>query len=579
MKMRNSLLCALVPAMLLAGACTDEILEDIEVVPESSSYTVLPLGHLEVPFKVVNAGGPVDAKAVCQDADFEFTALMKGQNNGVVLFIAPDVITEGKNLTVSLTVTGKDSKRTATTTFDVALVASDGISVAFDEPSYSFVADPGENVKVTYEVSGLGYATVSDVKVSATEGWTANVGNDDEITLTVPENAKPSEITLTVTDSYGRTAESKATVSIKDLTEYKERANCFLVKPGSLIRFDASHKGNSDKDEDILENVSAELLWQDVKGLVENVSFDASRNAILVQTKDGLSGNAVVAARRADGQISWSWHLWITDYTPNTNMLRTANKEGALMHWTFMDRDLGATTEDWKSINFVGLYYQWGRKDPFPALSEHNYETMTNRTVYDIDNNVAELTFAYVDNTDNLQNSIKNPTTFYCNQRDAVGDWYTTNLSTHNNNLWGCDTHEKTIYDPCPAGYKVPENDYLTPGLSGVFAYCGMFVQNKANVDISNETDCVATFTVAEHTWYFPFGGRMSSRDGEVMFAAPGDISLLANYWTANHHKTAKQYGAYYFTFSTLLNGGKCNTYEKRASGHQVRCVLDEKFN
>ena len=575
MKIRNIML-ALVPAMLFAGACTDEILEEIEVVPESTHYSVLPLGQLEVPFKVVNAGGSVDAKAVCQDGDYEFTALMKGQNNGVVLFLAPDVITENKTVTVSLTVTGKDSDRTASATFDVDLVASDGISVRFDEAGYSVVADPGETVSMTYDVAGLGYATVADVKVEATDGWVARAGESGEVIVTVPEGSKSSEVTLTVTDNFGRTAETKTTVSIKELTEYKDRANCFLVKPGSLIRFDASHKGNSDKDEDALENVSAELLWQDVKELVENVTFDAARNAILVQTKAGLSGNAVVAARRADGQINWSWHIWVTDYTPNAGMLMVANKEGALMSWKYMSRDLGATTDDWKSIDFAGLYYQWGRKDPFPSLSDHGYDTQSNRTVYDIDNNVAELSFAYVDNTDNLQNSVKNPMTFYCNQNYNLGDWYTTNISTHNNDLWGGDSHQKTINDPCPAGYKVPENDFKTPGLSGTFAYCGYFTQNSANVDISDYTNAVAKFTVAEYTWYFPYSGRMSSRDGSVSFASTDDTSLMACYWTANHHKTANQYGAYYFTFSSLLNGGKCNTYERRGSGHQVRCVLDE---
>lgn len=576
MKIRHNILCALLPAMLLAGACTDEILEDMEVVPESTHYSVLPLGHLEVPFKVVNAGGAVDAKAVCQDGDYEFTALMKGQNNGVVLFIAPDVVTEAKDLTVSLSVTGKNGKRTATATFDVALAVSDGISVKFDDPSYSVVADPGETVKMTYDVDGLGYAVVADVKVEATDGWQANAGEAGEVFVTVPEGSKASEVTLTVTDNYGRTAQAKAKVSVKELTVFNDRANSFIVKPGSLIRFDASHKGNSDKDEDALENVSAELLWQDVKGLVEDVTYDAARNAILVQTKEGVSGNAVVAARRADGQINWSWHLWVTDYTPNAHMLQVANKEGALMSWKFMDRDLGATTNDWRSINFVGLYYQWGRKDPFPGLSSHDYETESNRTVYDIENNVTELSFEYVDNTDNLQNAVANPMTFYCNQNYSLGDWYTTNLSTHNNDLWGCDSHTKTIYDPCPAGYKVPENDFKTPGISGVLVYCGMFTQNKSNVDVSNETECVATFALADYTWYFPFAGRMSSKDGEVSCASPEETTMLANYWTANHYRTPNNYGAYYFTFSTFLNGGKCNPYERRGSGHQVRCVMDE---
>ena len=47
-------------------------------------------------------------------------------------------------------------------------------------------------------------------------------------------------------------------------------------------------------------------------------------------------GNAVIAAKDADGKILWSWHIWLTDQ-PEEHVYN--NNAG-----TMMDRNLGATS-------------------------------------------------------------------------------------------------------------------------------------------------------------------------------------------------------------------------------------------
>lgn len=83
----------------------------------------------------------------------------------------------------------------------------------------------------------------------------------------------------------------------------------------------------------------------------------------------------------------------------------------------------------------------------------------------------------------------------------------------------------------------------------------------------------VVEVNIGEYNWYFPFSGRMNAINGNLSLTGGSDYGF-ACYWTANHYKTASSYGAYYFVFSTF-SGAKANTYEKRACGHAVRCVID----
>ena len=136
-------------------------------------------------------------------------------------------------------------------------------------------------------------------------------------------------------------------------------ANCYIVKPGGTVVFDAQYKGNS-TTESIGNPVTAELVWQDAKNLIQDIYYVSKEKKIVAVTAPGTSGNAVVAACGADGEILWSWHLWIADYDPAASLYTTpANASGTT--WTFMDRNVGATTNAPDSFDCHGMIYQWGR--------------------------------------------------------------------------------------------------------------------------------------------------------------------------------------------------------------------------
>ena len=48
---------------------------------------------------------------------------------------------------------------------------------------------------------------------------------------------------------------------------------------------------------------TADLLWQDVAGMVEQLIAAPEENCVYAVLKSGVSGNAVVAVKNADGAV------------------------------------------------------------------------------------------------------------------------------------------------------------------------------------------------------------------------------------------------------------------------------------
>lgn len=204
----------------------------------------------------------------------------------------------------------------------------------------------------------------------------------------------------------------------------KGTANCYIVAPATTALFDAACKGNS-STESIGEAAGAQLVWQSDANLIAQTSYFPDERKIVVETGD-KSGNAVVAAVDAAGNILWSWHLWVVDYDPAASLFTTTpNASGTT--WSFMDRNLGALTVERGSFDSNGMLYQWGRKDPFPGTT--TFTVMREDYTYEVDGE---------------------PTVYDGDDRELPK--FSSMTEFHG-------TIEKSIYDPCPVGYKVPVCD------------------------------------------------------------------------------------------------------------------------
>lgn len=106
----------------------------------------------------------------------------------------------------------------------------------------------------------------------------------------------------------------------------------------------------------------------------------------------------------------------MTDYDPSSQ----APKLNGL---SWMTRNLGALSDDYDETGSAkGFVYQWGRKDPFPSGAGWN--DLNDITVYDASGTAATDLFAneQVTASNNLQNAVEHPTTFYYGTR--IGDDY-----------------------------------------------------------------------------------------------------------------------------------------------------------
>lgn len=213
------------------------------------------------------------------------------------------------------------------------------------------------------------------------------------------------------------------TLSYVDISE-DGTANCYIVPGSGKYKFNATVKGNS--TESVGDPTSVSVLWgmitPEISGTV--ISAAALNNGYVEFSiaSDIEYGNALIAVTNSSGEILWSWHIWVCDFEPEVTIQKYTS--GVAL----MDRNLGATdneyTTNWETFRRAeGLFYQWGRKDPF---------TQNNFTVRTAFNYQSE--------------AIKAPTEFA-----ASDHWINSDIS----GLWS--VNKKTMYDPCPVGWRVPE--------------------------------------------------------------------------------------------------------------------------
>ena len=117
-----------------------------------------------------------------------------------------------------------------------------------------------------------------------------------------------------------------------------------------------------------------------------------------------------------------------------------------------MDRNLGATSATPGDVGALGLLYQWGRKDPFLGSSSISSNTLAESTIV--------WPSAVSSNSSNgtIEFATANPTTFITYNTNN-SDWYYTGSSSTDNTRWTISGSAKSIYDPCPVGWRVPDGD------------------------------------------------------------------------------------------------------------------------
>ena len=316
-------------------------------------------------------------------------------------------------------------------------------------------------------------------------------------------------------------------------------SNCYIVPGSGAYTFDADKIGNGEfglvegatfhTTDVTLAPASAELLWEDRNGVITAVSYKDKRISFLAT---GQEGNAVIAAKDASGNIIWSWHLWVIDQPAEQVYV---NEKGT---FTMLDRNIGATRADRGTgeeyRQSEGLRYQWGRKDPYAQ----NKYTSANTQL-------------------SLAESILLPTTFASGNSQWAKNW--------DRNFW--NKNQKTIYDPCPVGYRVPPMDVWYG-----FSVDGENADRVTGMNVSGEFDYGFNFIYdGSNTAWYPANGYVEYWGS---WATWYDMGRL---WSAENDGGSWSYNLHYF-YASVLEAQlhiKNNTSEAHY-GYAVRCMKDE---
>ena len=500
--------------------------EAFQLVIDRTEFVYTGSGPVEIPFTVtaktaatvVGAYYDIDKFSVEVGADKAVVTPIVEKASGMVMLFA-------------------DSK-VGLTSIVTVIVEAEGIRI-IDTP-YSATVDylaPGEDaVVVANAVSNIAFDVlpqvdwihVASVKSTA---YAITLKLDDNKTGAVREGivnivrAGTEEVVQTIV-----IAQEAAVVEVgpKDLGR-KGTANCYIVKEAGEYKFKAV-KGNG---EEAVAAVTAELLWETWNNTEEVIA-----NSVIATVKyeDGFvffttpetlkPGNAVIAAKAAAGVILWSWHIWV----PATE-IETADY--GIYSAAMMDRNLGAlvvaTADDATTVESFGMTYQWGRKDPFVGAGVIGSDS--NATVAGVELSVSEGDGVADESKISLEQSIQNPTLLGHTQNKG---W----LDVVDNTLWQNDV--KTIYDPCPPGYRVPARDKETLFHSG-------------------------DLTVAPN----PFAGYRDDYSVKKVCHAYD----RAVYWTA--YASAEDGGTAYYVNVRKGSAHKLTECGKSRAG-SVRCVVEE---
>ncbi len=341
-------------------------------------------------------------------------------------------------------------------------------------------------------------------------------------------------------------------------------------------------------------------------------------------------GNVVIAVRRkSDAAILWSWHIWVTDadmttvtvksrstVVPSNEMLRenlgwcetTAGDAVSYPEQVFYvkvsqsegDADpvivkvVRAAADVTPAPTGCGTYYQFGRKDPFlPAVNGVN-KTAFSPAGYTITDGNAGVPYSTTPST-TAASAIQNPHVFYAvpeggkmwiassgSSAQYVDFWNLWNMFDQTNapapatDQTGTGTDvkvTKTVYDPCPPGFSVP--NYAAYSMFSVTGVNYQAYSDYNAVDVDGDGEITAADFANGWTYYtsddpetrgtifFPVTGIRDVDSGVAMYPA-----------TAGLYRTAKAKGTRYAVAFTISGGpyGHCGN---KGAGFCVRPVAE----
>ncbi len=336
-----------------------------------------------------------------------------------------------------------------------------------------------------------------------------------------------------------------------------QRSNCYVITEADhSYSIPVDYLGEGSRPSGVS---SVKLLWQSDDNLISHLDMISDNEAAFHVAPDGKSttrhGNALLGGYTPEGELVWTWHLWVTSSAP-----RAVGR--------YMDRNLGAdgtahaTHEE--ILRSYGTYYQWGRLTPFIGPKYYNCASAQSADLYLLGGaSYATITYQLAEGeAASTDYALTHPLVYLLSEESLSFDWN----ASHPTDLWLADS--KSLYDPCPKGWRVADNfDDLT------------FAGDRSADLATLEAQFGWELSDGENLLFFPGAGRRSWLQGSIsnVNAAETPKPWIGYYWTAT---TEADHRARALYFSLDTENPEASEFENaipspRANGMQVRCIKE----
>lgn len=443
-------------------------------------------------------------------------------------------------------------------------------------------------------ISGVGTQTTQNGihKIPFGQEYTISASKADGYKVTSPQTFTASQASRAVTIEYKEYIIVEPTISgatdlskqdIHGATISTTTANCYVVKTAGTYAFPLVYgnaitngglnmasftKVSGSYSHDFVNHLdvvisspfiedhdgcvpgSAELSMADTDDIFSSLEVVSGGSCkyikFVVSSVPATGANGVISILDTSGTVMWSWHIWVwpDDLTPVT----ITNSTG--VDYNILPVNL-ATKKSATAGKMYNWFYQWGR--PTPMLPPSDYNSTTNATNYGV------KTFAVSSGAAGAYGEgIQNPQMFYKNSSSPY-NWFGT-ASYYN--LWDANCVSmgnsdnnvvKTVYDPCPPGFKMPNGNtftyFSTTNVVGSFNNGWNFKRN------AEDTTGV----------FFPASG--------CRYRSNGSLYGVGSYGYVWLSSASSQYNAYYLYFYSSGVNPQNGYY--RADGYSVRPVQE----
>lgn len=399
------------------------------------------------------------------------------------------------------------------------------------------------------------------------------------------------------------------------------------------------HIGNYDENNRLLEYATREdadiqpvIIWADNQAIEDYVvvlsnklgGYKATIDINYAGKEKEVTPMNMLVGLKVEGKILWSWHVWVVDpenspvsdenikgldldgeldglpaeYDPTNNPASDPDSDeydGTTYPKTktvdvyFMDRNLGAKTAEIGQPQSMGLYYQWGRKDPFTGVDTWDNAQGYTKLYKVVDGEAVEITgndfvepateglfnglMGQIDTqVDDLVDIVTNPGAFVTTATGGADSWTSVNGADQ---LWAA---KKSPWDPCPEGWMVPAfidkpsqvspwhyynkpnsvdpSDYMMADPAQDFA--SQYGWNFNLVDNAEPENPVNLYNLG----YWPAAGFRAYNGTIQNFTSQG------NYWSANNN--ANSISGLSFASGNINTNA---TFANAANALNIRCV------